>query len=539
MPDVARRSPAPLALAVCAALVAVVHVLAAHRPDLVSNDGIQYLEGARSLVQGHGFGTSILVYDPNFHGGTLPTPQTTFPPGYSLAIAGLHLLGAPWVLAGVLVSLAALLVTAGLLFRTLGGLTGALAAAVLLGNLHTTLLTTVVASDVLFTACATAALLQTARAGPVPAGRRSAVRAGLWAACAVGTRFAGVFLLAALGLVFGLRWLRHRTWGRLLDGVVALAPGAIVLGALFVRNFWLTGDADGGALDAYVRPWPAVMSEFFWGAVTLFGVASPGGWPFFVQVGLTAAGVAALAVALARSPAAAVVAARAWVADPRVRTCVAFAAVYLAGLLYLSHTRNSIVLLPRYLLPLLPPLSIGAGVAIDALGAAGAGGPRLRFGAGAAVTLGFIVGSWSYLAQSRQTYLDDNPARRLTALLDAPGPEGVTFREAVAARLAPEAPLLAEPGHALGFTLGHPTVGPIGSAYSARAWDADEMRAAVDRYGIDWAVHVRGLAPPAHVPRFWRAVETEGPPPWLVPEVVLGPATLYRVVHLTSDSSRN
>lgn len=510
------------------AAVYVFHTWAAHTPDLVSNDGIQYLEGARTLARGEGFGTSILIYDPNFTSGALPTSQTTFPPGYPLLIALGITLGCTPVVAGLSASILGGLTTAALLFRTLGGWVGAWAALLVLLNLHGTILTTVIASDVVFTALATGALVRLS-AGLGAAGRSALWQGGALAGAAFACRFAGTFLLGAVGVYFGLRWLRARTRAHFLDAAAAGLPGAVIMGALFLRNLVLSGDADGGALDDFVRPWSVVLSEFFWGGVTLFGVATPDTPAFWLELGAAVLALALVLRAAVRAPAPTRAAARAWAADPLVRLCLVFVGVYLAALLYLSHTRNSIVLLPRYLLPVLPPLLIVAGRALGGLVGAGALTARHGTLAGAAGLIGLVAGGWSYLPAMRATYLDGNPARRIAAHLDAPGTDGRTLRQVFGAQVPPGAPLLAEPGHALGFELDHPVIGPIGAAYSGRAWDAAEIRTALDHYDVRWAVRVRGLSPAAHIPQFWLDVDAHGAPDWLVPVFEVPDATLYRI----------
>ena len=517
MSGLGNRAPlGPLVAVLLGAAVYVFHTWSAHAPDLVSNDGIQYLEGARTLARGEGFGTSILIYDPNFTAGTLPTSQTTFPPGYPALIALGITLGCPPVVAGLLASLLGGLTTAALLFLSLGGWIGAWAALLVLLNLHATILTTVIASDVVFTALATAALIRLG-SGLGAGARRALWQGGALVGAAFACRFAGTFLLGAVGVFFGVRWLRTRTTGRFLDGVAAVLPGALVMGGLFLRNLVLSGDADGGALDDFVRPWAVVFSKFFWGSVTLFGVATPDTPAFAVELRGLVVALGVVSAGVARAPAPTRAAARAWAAEPLVGLCLVFMAVYLAALLHLSHTRNSIVLLPRYMLPVLPPLLLVVGRALRALVAGGALSPRQGAVVGVASLVALLVGGWSYLPAMRATYLEGNPARRIAAHLDAPAADGRTLRQVFAAEVPPGAPLLAEPGHALGFELDHPVVGPIGAAYSGRAWDAAEVRTAVSHYDVRWAVRVRGLSPVAHIPRFWLDVDANGPPPWLVP----------------------
>lgn len=57
-------------------------------PTFIMNDGIQYLSTARNWLQGQGFSTNALIYNPHFQ-GRLPAPQTVWPPGLpSLLVVG-------------------------------------------------------------------------------------------------------------------------------------------------------------------------------------------------------------------------------------------------------------------------------------------------------------------------------------------------------------------------------------------------------------------------------------------------------------------
>src|SRR5262249_60598088 len=59
-----------------------------HGPVL-RNDGFQYLSVADNIVKGEGNATSIIHFDEQHRPGTVPSPQTVFPPGYAVAVAGL------------------------------------------------------------------------------------------------------------------------------------------------------------------------------------------------------------------------------------------------------------------------------------------------------------------------------------------------------------------------------------------------------------------------------------------------------------------
>jgi hypothetical protein len=525
---IAARSLGPGLLLGTAALVCLALVATWHHPMLVSNDGIQYLEGAQSLVRGEGFATRILIYDANFAVGALPAGQTTFPPGYSTLIALGMFLGAGDTAAAVTASALSLVVTGYLLARAVGGLIGALLGVAMMLNFQALTLSTIVASDIVFMAFAFAALLRAAD------GLRFERRAALWqagalAAAAVACRFAGVFLLAALGLVLGVRWLRRRTRGPFLDGVAVLLPGALLLAALFARNAALSGDYDGGALDAFSRPWSEVLRRAFWGAVTVVGVAPRDAAAFVPQVALTAGAASGLLVLMWPDRSRLRPIARGFVRDPVVVLAIAFLATYLGALLHLSHTRNSIVLLPRYLLPVMPVLLLLCGRALTSLVDVRLLRPAPATLATASVSLGLVLGGFAWAPEVRRVYFEGNPVLEADAILRGPMADGRRVLDHVRAVLPIGAPLLAEPGHPLGRLLGHPTLGPIGSAYSGRAWMPDEVLAETRRHGVRHAIHLRGLSQPTDSPGFWRGVVAQGPPPWFHTVFEHPDVTVYRI----------
>src|SRR5579862_4502143 len=77
------------------------------RFHLKANDCYQYLSMAHNIRTGNGIATSLLHYSENQGLGLIPSPQTVFPPGYSIVIAGLEFLGLDGVAAGVGISLTA------------------------------------------------------------------------------------------------------------------------------------------------------------------------------------------------------------------------------------------------------------------------------------------------------------------------------------------------------------------------------------------------------------------------------------------------
>ncbi|WP_460225426.1 glycosyltransferase family protein [Aurantivibrio infirmus] len=79
----------------------------------ISNDSTQYLAGAESLISEGSFSTRILYFDEHYTTGTIPAPQTVWPPGLSMAIASLSLFGIDIDTAGQIVSMLAFVLLVG------------------------------------------------------------------------------------------------------------------------------------------------------------------------------------------------------------------------------------------------------------------------------------------------------------------------------------------------------------------------------------------------------------------------------------------
>ena len=75
----------------------------------LGNDGYQYLSVADNLLDGNGPSTSIIHFDEQQYLGTLPAPQTVFPPGYSVLVAAARWTGLSPVIAGASVSIGAII----------------------------------------------------------------------------------------------------------------------------------------------------------------------------------------------------------------------------------------------------------------------------------------------------------------------------------------------------------------------------------------------------------------------------------------------
>ena len=521
----------PAALVLLGGLLATVIVYWLYDPRVLSNDGIQYVSGARGLLEYGSYTTPVLVYDNHFWTGQVPAPQTAFPPGYPLLIAAVGLLlGFPLHVAAVIVSWAAMLSVAALLYRRVGGWAGALAGVAWMLNGQGLCVLSVVGSDLIFTALTLLTMDRLAR-GLEPEGRRRDLWvAGLCMAMALSTRFAGVFLLPIFGLYLGVRFLQTRTRARFMEAVATLLPGTLATVALLTRNKLLVGDFDGGAFDAFVRPWSEVVDQFRYAGETLLGIPATNTTLCVLQVVLLGGAVAVLVWRRPRGSAA-------WrshlwpgVTDRFLRICLLFVPLYLGVFLYLAHTRNSIILFPRYLVPAIPPmLALGVSAVRPWLKDVTQTTVK-RTLLPAVLGVVYLLGQWSLWPEMYEMYFTRNAVREAEAALDGPAPGGGSLREAILKRLPPEAALLAQPAHPFAWVLDHPTLGPLGAQLSADRWDEPHVHALVQRFEIDWAISQRGLNLEVDPPAFWTEVDAGHRPAWLVPDIETPDVTLYRVL---------
>jgi hypothetical protein len=361
---VAQRSPA-LAGAGCFALGALAVVLATwNRTVGISNDGIQYVEGARQLLAGRGYSTGILYFDEHYRSGRLPAPQTVWPPGTSLAIAAVAALGVEPEVAGRLVARTAFLFLPPLVFLVALRLTGqpllaGLCAMWQLGMTEFWMYLASPNSDLLFLAASLGALVA------IPDGEADEWRwlpAYFFAGHATAFRYVGVFLIAALGLLLLRDALRRRQRAATfqLRPFLLAFPGVLIAAALLVRNRVLAGDIRGGNTHAVSQPVTGLLTETLRSLLDLLGGVSRsdlthGGLRSAAALaglvglgGLTILAAAGLAP-LTRGP---------WTEYPPRRYALGlalYAALYLAAVIWTS-SRTNLTYGTRYLLPIAPLL---------------------------------------------------------------------------------------------------------------------------------------------------------------------------------------
>jgi hypothetical protein len=278
------------------------------RTTQISNDGVQYVEAARRLLAGDGYSTGILYFDEQYQSGKLPAPQTVWPPGTSLGIAGLAALGMEPESAGRLLARLAFIMLPPLVFLiglrlTASAGLAALCAAWQLGMTEYWMYLASPNSDLPFMAAALGSWVMIPRADHEE-GR------WLWTSLLAGVatvfRYAGVFLVLAMGVlmladVMG-RW--RRTGKLALRPFLLVAPGCLLVAGLLIRNRLVAGDLRGGNTRAVTQPVTDLLIETVRSLLDVTAAVTRvhlgGGGLASVGAGLGLLGLAALGVVAAR-----------------------------------------------------------------------------------------------------------------------------------------------------------------------------------------------------------------------------------------------
>lgn len=448
--------------------------------DLFLSDTAQYLSVARNILEGNGLATSIVYYDEHYRIGGLPVPQTVFPPGYPLAIAALASTGlAPHVSAFLLclacLNLCTLLLALVLRLSGQSGESSLLGGLLFAGSVAASKNVVVCLSDVPFVAATMFCLLfvQGLKAG----GMRNALFAGAACAAAFSIRYAGIFVVIALGVVLGGRLLVSRTRRALLEFVAALALPALTVCALFARNYLLVGDFKGGNAHEVARPALEVARVFVWALEDIVGYSKSGlvalHWRETI-LALTAVG-AVLAALLAR-PAIAARKLRVLAGEPAHLFALAYVSISLVLLWNLEQTRH-LGISSRILLPLLP---FGVLLAADFLGAISWQRPRFK-----RRYLFMALGGLHLLGQSALLPVRHDPKTVALArsLRDSVG-RSAALQQYLGEDKADGRPVLTSEYRHVPAFLEQPVLGFTSAEFTAKRWTMDLAESTLRRYGV-------------------------------------------------------
>ena len=444
-------------------------------PVGLTNDGAQYLSAARNLRAGEGFATSILYFDEHYVTGKLPAPQTVWPPGYSAILAGFTALGLTEDGAsravGIVALAAILAITCALTLRLTGSaIASSLASIWVAGVTEFLFYVRTPNTDLLFVALVLGALACVA--GPAGASWQRWLMAGLLGAAAVYVRYAGVFLFATLG-IWALRSPRHAVTPRERGTpLLALIPGGVLIALLMLRNLLLIGNLKGGNSKTVMQPLSGLLRTTFeslvdgLGGASLTDLRAGGTTAFLAALGLAAllAGTATLTLAMRNLRLVKGVV-------TGLGVLLIFSFVYLAGVIAISRG-TMLTFGLRYLLPLLPCL------VVVVVAAGWTGGRAARAGALATSLLAAIAGIGAF-----ERRWDSRV--RLATRPDAALVEWARSR-------APGAPLLAIGlSQADALRLGGGVLVVPQSYFTARAWDAEELRSVAQQFGVQQVIVVK------------------------------------------------
>ena len=484
-------------------LVALAFIRVRVNPPL-SNDGYQYLSVASNFLRDHSLSTSLVYFDSERAHGQIPAPLTTFPPGYSLAIAGLRPADSRVEDVGRLISQVSQSLVSGLLIFIL--------ATSGLGFLHRQLMmlfwvanATVldygasVWSEPLFTLLFVGAVGAYIWVEYRCSQDRSFFLPALVAAVAASltcwVRYAGYFVIAALFIYALIQWVRFRNRQRTLLLAFAVVP---VLSAvcLMLRNIALAGTWKGGnELEVHNRLIPLFLNYVILHVHLLLGSHAV---TFGVWEGIFAIGTVVLCVGLlivfrgsdgtGRKP----LRDRSLVYANSLLLVLTCTGIYSLSMWYVGiHTAVSFG--DRMFLPLLPLYVLLFALLILAIDHRA---QFVRYRAGTAVTAGLVLVALGYMginARDLGMLRRHDRAEALAAAYALPGHNGQPVIDWFQQELGPYEAILTEESQATGYVLGHPTVGMITPEYSAIRWDCDTVRNTLTRFDMRYVVLYRTI----------------------------------------------
>jgi hypothetical protein len=480
-----------------------------HDLAFFSSDAAQYLSTARNVANGQGLTSDLVYYDEQYAFGSLPAPQTVFPPGLPILLAPLLAVGfepgwasfaagaASLALTGLILGiwLIRLKVTAPLvLLGVASWFCLALASVnVLLGL-----------SEVVFTALSTAAVFVILSRG---SGGWRLLIGGALAAAAVSVRYQSIFFLVALAL-WGCFFALTRSEGRLLPAgrtvMAILALPALVAAAVVGRNIVLIGAAGGGPVDTVRAGVGAIGSvrHLYWALNDIGGLSVSRSAGDMVEEALVVAGLLLLALGIGWGRAAL---RGTSVADSDSRRerreligfVLVYASITLAGLLYLGATRAGAYLQGRYLVSLAPFVLLAWLVLVDRVWTALPGRLRVMVGAGLVlVHAGLLAGqagvAHRWLADLRADRRIEVMRSALAARVD-----GSTLRTYLQEHATARSPVFAESGQHLWLLLERPILAPAAAGFSRTQWTAEELRRLQNCYGVEHVLFFPRLFDPA------------------------------------------
>nr|WP_221376620.1 hypothetical protein [Actinoplanes polyasparticus] len=434
---------------------------------LLSNDSYQYFSVASNILGGHGVTTDIPFFESELRHGVIPAPVTTAPPGYPIAVAALQALALGPRSAAVVVSIvsgALTVATLGLICRRLQ-MDSVVARYVLFAfaaNASTLTYSISALSESLFTLLVTVAVLAVLISRRVAGDRTAyaiAALGGTAAGVATWVRYAGLFVLAGIVLALLIVLATARTRRAVNSLLAVVLPAGLIIAPLIARNVLLAGTWQGGNTVAGADGAARTLLKTAAGLVRLAGGDGTSTVAVVAQVTVAVFAVAVLAKL------------RNWPRDPDLNVAATVIAVYIAAIV-VAALRSPIDIGARLLFPVLPLIALTGGML---MGRMPKRRPRPAWAA---------LGVCAYLVAGCTTI--DLPYRPphdgVDQKLAAPLADGSRVRDWLAARIGPEAPVMAADSQATSYALHRPVVGMSESRYSAFRWDEATIANVMRKY---------------------------------------------------------
>ncbi len=458
-------------LSAAALYAAVLHIV---RVPLYFNDGYQYLSVAANILGGHGIATDLPFFDSELRHGVIPAPVTTFPPGYPMAVAALQGLGLGPASAAVAVSITSGGLTVGMIglicrHLHMDAVTSRYVLFVFGANAGTLTYSISVLSESLFTLLVTAALLAVLTSRKVDRSRATwtvASLGGVAVGAATWVRYAGLFLFAGIALALLVDLAVHRTRRAAYTLMAVGLPATLLVAPLIARNILLVRTWQGGNTVAGPD-----------GALRTLMKAALGLVRLAIGNGTTALAVAAQ-VTVAIVAIVVLTKLRHWPRRSDLNLVAGVLAVYIAAIV-LASLNSPIDIGARLLFPAFPLMVLAGGIVVRPRRQGRSRRPRT-----VASTAVAMVGVCAYFI-SGCTSLDlrsSRPHDGVTQKLAAPLADGSNVIDWLAARNAPEAPVMATDSQATSYALRRPVVGMAESRYSSTRWDEVTIAGMMKRY---------------------------------------------------------
>ena len=511
------RIPTRRGLLWAAAAVLSFSAFTLHFGPGLSNDSYQYLSVAENISRTGRIETSIVHFDEERRHGSVPAPQTTFPPGYPAMISAIARLGVAPEAAGTAISLGSVVALTLLLWKLCEALGCGAAATQLclllwLTSAYAIHFSRSISTEALFTAIVTGSILLLLKGDAAITENGTVVASTYWAFLLAGlsawVRYAGLVIIAGY-FVYAFAVLLRRGVRRkslLVASLGTLCGAAFVLVA---RNWVITKTLQGSNTKPVWNPFLPTLRTGVEAIPKVVFSAEAAGNLLFVVIALAALlflGVLAWKRRMS-SQAVRPVLVTGWVV-----------AVYSAIMFYAAlHT--VITFGSRYFVPILPAvLAMIAWIIGTAWTPASTKMSRRAAVVTAAVVFFgcyFIANTRSLLAPSRP-----DPAAEVRRRLAVPDDSGMPLRAWIDAHIAPMDVVFATEGQATGYVLHRPVVAAIEHDLSTADWTEAEVHRVMTTHRATYLMVYPGASPqaaPSQMESQFLAGLTQGiHPDWLV-----------------------